>query len=131
MHFLADMCKSMSIAGYLTVDDLYTLSEREVINRFITAQDEYLSNCFKEFQAASVVHRSEKSVDGTYCVNVTSKTRYVDPLVLTKDGVFRISKISENASNLIKQYLELEKGGYFTYFDFDFKPYDGAERKRD
>ena len=131
MQFLADMCKSMSVAGYLTIDDLYTLSEREVINRFITTQDEYLSKCFKEFQKASVVHRSEEYVDGTYCVNVTSKTRYVDPLVLTDDGIFRISQISENARNLIQQYLDLKKGGYYTYFDFDFKPYDGKQRLRD
>ena len=130
MQFLADMCKSMSVAGYLTVDDLYTLSESEVINRFITTKDEYLSESFMKFQKANTVHKSDASVDNTYCVNVTSKTRYVDPLVLTKDGIARISSVSEKAKKLINEYLELKKGGYYTYFDFDFKPYDGSERTR-
>ena len=105
MQFLADMCKSMSNAGYLTIDDLYTLSEEEIISK----SDEYL--------------------DGKYCVNVKAKTRYVDPLVLTENGPLRISKVSEKANNDINSYLNLPKGGYHTYFDFDFKPYEEPLKK--
>lgn len=38
----------------------------------------------------------------------------------------RINKISEKANNQINEYLELPKGGYYTYFDFDFKPYENT-----
>ena len=50
MQFLADMCKSMNNAGYLTIEDLYTLSEQEVINKILTCEDKYLSDSFKLFQ---------------------------------------------------------------------------------
>lgn len=36
----------------------------------------------------------------------------------------RINKISEKANNQINEYLELPKGGYYTYFDFN--PYENA-----
>ena len=42
MQFLADMCKSMNNAGYLTIEDLYTLSEQEVIDKILTCEDKYL-----------------------------------------------------------------------------------------
>ena len=43
MQFLADMCKSMNNAGYLTIEDLYTLSEQDVIDKILTCEDKYLS----------------------------------------------------------------------------------------
>ena len=74
MQFLADMCKSMNNAGYLKVEDLYTLSEQEVIDKILTCEDKYLSDSFKLFQDADKVYRSTMPVDGKYCVNIKAKT---------------------------------------------------------
>jgi len=123
MQFIADICKSMSIAGYLTIDDLYNYSEKEIIDKILNCTDTYLSNGFKNFQKASQVYKSDNKIKDKYCVNVRSKTRYIVPLVLTKDGVYRINEISKEAERYIKDYLNIPKGGYWTYFDFDFKPY--------
>ena len=124
MQFLADICKSMSIAGYLTIDDLYKLSESEIISKILNCGDAYLSESFKKFQTADTVYVSDAFVDGKYCVNTKTKTRYVCPLVLTEKGVFRINEVSEQANNEIYDYLTLSKGGYYTYFDFEFTPYE-------
>ena len=129
MQFLADMCRSMSNAGYLTIDDLYSLSEKEVIEKFVNCEDSYLSESFNEFRHADTVHKSDDYVNGKYCVNVKAKTRYVVPLVLTENGIARINTISSNANNDINEYLRLSKGGYYTYFDFDFKPYETPIKK--
>ena len=123
MQFIADICKSMSIAGYLTIDDLYDYSEKEIIDKILNCADTYLSNGFKNFQKASQVYKSDNKIKDKYCVNVRSKTRYIVPLVLTEDGVYRINEISKEAESYIKDYLNIPKGGYWTYFDFDFKPY--------
>ena len=64
MQFLADVCKSMNTAGYLTIDDLYTLSENEIINKFLNYDDSYLSESFKKFQNANTVYQSNDFVDG-------------------------------------------------------------------
>lgn len=124
MQFLADMCKSMNNIGYLTIDDLYTLSESEIINKFLNCNDSYLSSSFRKFQNSNTVYQSNKFVEGKYCINVKAKTRYVVPLVLTKAGITRINKVSKNANDEINAYLNMPKGGYYTYFDFEFTPYE-------
>ena len=130
MQFLADMCKSMNNAGYLTIEDLYTLSEQEVIDKILTCEDKYLSDSFKLFQDADTVYRSAIPADEKYCVNIKAKTRYVVPLVQTDDGVVRINQISETAANQITEYLNCPKGGYYTYFDFQFVPYEEIVTKK-
>lgn len=124
MQFLADMCKSMNNAGYLTIDDLYNLSEEEVIEKILNCEDNYLSRKFKEFQNASTVHKLDISTKEKYCINVKAKTRYVIPLVQTENGPIRINQLSKQANDEITNYLNLPKGGYYTCFDFLFKPYD-------
>ncbi|OKZ78216.1 MAG: hypothetical protein BHW01_01915 [Clostridium sp. 27_14] len=88
MQFLADMCKSMNNAGYLTIEDLYTLSEQEVIDKILTCEDKYLSDSFKLFQEADTVYSSSIPADEKYCVNIKAKTRYVVPLVQTDDILY-------------------------------------------
>ena len=130
MQFLADMCKSMHNAGYLTIEDLYTLSEQEVIDKILTCEDKYLSDCFKLFLNANKVYKSSIPVDEKYCVNVKSKTRYIVPLVQTDNGAVRINQISETAANQIAEYLNYPKGGHYTYFDFQFVPYKEVATKK-
>ena len=130
MQFLADICKSMNNAGYLTVEDLYTLSEQEVIDKILTCEDKYLSNSFKLFQNADKVYKSITIVDKKYCVIIKSKIRYIVPLVLTDAGAVRINQISNVAANQIIEYLNCPKGGYYTYFDFQFEPYEDVVAKK-
>lgn len=128
MQFLADICKSMNVAGYLSIDDLYTLSEIEVIERILNCEDSYLSESFKKFQKSDKVYSSLVPLEDKYCVHIKSKTRYVNPLVQTKLGVKRIHEISSCAKQNIDNYLSTQKVTY-TYFDFDFKPYENEKQK--
>ena len=123
MQFLADMCKSLNKINKLDIDDLYSLSEAEVINRFKNCDDKYLNKAWEEFSNCDTVFKSEKKIDDKYCVSIKSKTRYVNPLVIIGDTTKRIYDISEKAKEHIDGYLKLPKGGYYTYCDFDFKPY--------
>lgn len=123
MQFLADIVKSMIHAGYLKVDELYTLSEKEIVEKILNCEDEYLSTNFKNFQNATEVWGSEEKVDGKYCVNAKSKKRYIIPLVKTSDGIKRIDKVSAKAKKDIDEYFNIHHFKY-TGFDFDFKPYE-------
>ena len=124
MQFLADICKSMICTNRLTIDDLYILSEKEIISKFLNCSDNYLSDSFKKFQNTANVYCSNKFVEGKYCINIKSKTRYVNPLVLTENGPIRINLLSKNANDDINRYLNSPKGGNYTYFDFNFVPYE-------
>ena len=110
MQFLADMCKSMHNLGYLTIDDLYTLSDEEILKMFLNCADNYLSESFKKFQNATEVYKSEVFIEVKYCVNVKSKSRYIVPLVSIDGGYVRINEISKRASAKINAYLNLPKG---------------------
>lgn len=120
MQFIADICLSMNKLGYLTIDDLYTLSEKEVIEK-IKSSNRYLADCFRKFEKTTECYRSDKRVDGKYCINVKGKRRFVNPLV--KDGSIygRIYDLSMRAKKDIDDYMKIPIDG-FTYFDFDFKP---------
>lgn len=128
MQFIADICKSMNIAGYLSIDDLYELSEKEVIEKILNVPDKYLSNSFKNFLEADKVYSSETPVMDKYNVHIKAKERYIIPLVQTQGKNIRINEISEIANKKINKYLNSQKVTY-TYFDFDFKPYDKNKQK--
>ena len=123
MQFIADICMSMCNLGFLTIDDLYNYSEKEIIEKILNCNNEYIVESFKKFFNTTEVYKSNIEINEKYCINVKAKTRYIVPLVLTNEGVRRIDKISNEAKNYITKYLNMPKGGYWTYFDFDFKPY--------
>lgn len=130
MMFIADMCKSMNVAGYLTTDDLYTLSEKEVIDKIINCEDDYLSLSFKKFQKCKRVFSKAETNENNYGTNVITKVRYLNPLVIHDGKTMRIYDASKKAREQIDEYLKLPKGGYYTYFDFEFTPYEKGFRKK-
>lgn len=122
MQFIADITKSMIKKEYITVNDLYKLSDRELIEKINTCPDKYISNCFKKFQNAAKVFTSDEIVEDKYCTSIIGKIRYVNPLVQENDVNDRIVTISDIAKNDINNFLNKEHSKYI-YFDFDFKPY--------
>ncbi len=121
MQFLADMVKAMNERGFITLQDLYILSEEEIINKIINCDDKYLSDSFKKFQEAKFVYDSETQVEDKYCVSVKAKRRYIVPLVKYGEATKRINTVSRKAKNDIDTYLNF-RTTEFAYFDFDFNP---------
>lgn len=73
MQFFADIVKSMNVKGYITVDDLYELSEEDVINRILNCDDTYIKESFVKFQNATSVYGSDTPVNNRYCISVKGK----------------------------------------------------------
>lgn len=119
MQFLADIMKRMSEAGLITIDDLYELSEEEVINKIQNCEDYNIANCFKMWQEADDVKISDTPVEDKYCINVKAKKRYINPLVLTESGAHRIADISDKAKANIDKCLNYSFDRYI-YMDFNF-----------
>lgn len=122
MQFWADIIKSMNIKGYLTIDDLYNLSEKEVIQKILNCEDKYLTECFTKFQNSVNVYKSNVQIENKYCIEGKTKKRYVIPLAKYNDRICRINEISEVAKKDIDVYFRIKPFKY-TGFDFDFKPY--------
>lgn len=121
MQFLADMIKAMNERGYIALEDLYKLSEQEVIDKIINSDDKYLSEAFKKFQEAEITYDSDVPLKNKYCVKIKSKRRYLIPLIQQGKKVIRIDKVSKSSKKAIENYLNF-KNSKWVCFDFDFNP---------
>ena len=121
MQFIADIVKSMNIKSYITVDDLYKFSEREVLQLIQNCEDNYIRNAFKNFQNATrdSVYKSDEPNNEIYCTSVKGKKRYINPLVNLDNKVSRIKDISMLANDDISNFLNM-KHHKFIGFNFFF-----------
>lgn len=119
MQFLADIMKRMSNLGIISVNDLYELSEEEIINKIKECKDYDISSCFEIWQNGVDVKTSDKEILDKYCVNIKAKKRYIDPLVKTENGYERISQVSSKAKDMINKCLSYDFDRYI-YMDFNF-----------
>lgn len=124
MQFIADIVKSMHIKNYITIDDLYKLSEREVLQLIKNCEDNYIKDAFNKFQNASrnSVYKSDIPNYEIYCTTVKGKKRYINPLVILNGKISRIKDVSKLANNDINNFLNMKLHNYIG-FNFDFKPY--------
>jgi HD superfamily phosphohydrolase len=129
MQLLADIMKRMSVLGIISVEDLYELSEEEVIEKIKNCEDYNISECFKAWQEGLDVKTSDAEIDDKYCINIKAKKRYINPLVITEDGIQRISDVSEKAKECISNCLSYTFDRY-VYMDFDFDDRNKVLRKR-
>ena len=130
MQFFADIVKSMNVKGYITVDDLYELSEEDVINRILNCDDTYIKESFVKFQNATSVYGSDTPVNNRYCISVKGKKRYIVPLTQNNGNAYRISQIDETARNEVQDYINLKRSKY-TGFNFEFNPYSFKIQRED
>lgn len=124
MQFIADILKSMEISGSLTNDDLYNMSEREIIDWILSCGERPLSEAFRQFQRATSVYNSPTLKKDRYCTSVKAKQRYCVPLIADThtDANVRITEISRSVKRKIDKFLAAKSAKYVG-FDFEFTPY--------
>lgn len=126
LQFIADIVKSMDIKGYLTEDDLYAMSEREIIDWILSCGDRTISEAFRNFQRSTSIYTGNTAKKDRYCTNLKTKQRYVDVLVAEDEKVTKVERISERSLTVrraIEKFLA-NKGSKYVGFDFEFTPYD-------
>ena len=122
MQFFADIVKSMNVKEYLKIDDLYKLTEKEVINKILNCEDNYIKENFSKFQNATSIYASNIPVNNKYCISVKGKKRYIVPLTKYNNKSCRITEIDSSANTAVENYLNLKHSKY-TGFNFEFNPY--------
>lgn len=126
MQFLADITKSMINKGYLTIEDLYTLSEADVINKIRACPSRNIRNAFFNFENTDKAYTTTLPVKDRYCINVNPKRRYIIPLVKIGDSVVRITEVDEKSKEIVEEYFNIDTNNY-VFFDFDFKPVEKSK----
>lgn len=120
MQFLADIMKKMSEKNLITVEDLYVLSEKEVIEMIENCDYANISKCFNIWKNSTKINESDEIVKDKYCVSINNaKIRYIKPLVAHDGQYIRIDKLSNKAKQDIERCLNY-KTKKCAYLDFDF-----------
>ena len=117
LQLLADILKMMYHNKLITMDDLYSLTESEIIHRILASPyKEY----FHYFQTMTSIHESDTPVNNYYHISLDVKRRYIDPLLCGK----RISTQSEEAASLIHDIKSYQTPlyAYIELEDFRNKP---------
>lgn len=119
MQFLADCLKIMCKKNLITVEDLYHLSEKEVIEKIENCEIGNLSECFKKWRNATQIQESDIPPGGIYAVTIEKvKIRCINPLVrISKDKFGRVSEVSRQAKQDIEEALRFKTKKY-AYLDF-------------
>ncbi len=112
MQLIADIVKRLVEENKLTVNDLYTLKEEDVIK--IIENSKY-AEIFNKWKNAKNINISKNKPENVYSVHLKSKIRWINPLVC---GV-RIKDICKIAKNYIDKNFAYDMSSY-VYLDFDF-----------
>lgn len=110
MYFFGDIIKKMHNKQYITKNDLYELSERQIIDLIKNCQDKTISDLFNKFMKYNNKNfiESERLVDNKFCVSRKVKRRYINPL--TNKG--RVYDISSRARKNIDEYINMKISKY-------------------
>jgi len=105
MEYLAKIMRRAIEIGVITLDDLY-LTEKDVIKSLVKSEE--LSEEWSKFTNISAVSASNEKLHDRYCVKVSAKKRYIDPLVLTEGGIKRITEIDADLKTQIEEFQNLD-----------------------
>ena len=120
MQFLADIMKKMFEKNLITLEDLYTLSEKEIINMIENCNYSNISTCFDIWKNSTMINESDEIVEDMYCVGISNaKIRYIKPLIKEGEKYIRIDKLSNRAKQDIEKCLNYRTRNY-AYLDFKF-----------
>ncbi len=119
-QLISDVLMLMMRREEIKLDDLYNYSDKALIELGKSSSDkrikegwDMIANLDQVFTKFTPTFDSSK-----YCVKVKEKSIYIDPLVNTKAGVFRISALDEACEKEIEAYLATDTDLYM-YIDYE------------
>lgn len=112
MQFLADTMKEMSQEGFITKQDLYELSKKQIIEKVEKCEYGNIAKRFEFWRNAEQIEDSDEPVEGAYCVSINPKKRYIVPLIRKENEFIRINKVSERAKENIEAFLNYNPKKY-------------------
>lgn len=92
----------------LCEQDFMTLSEKQILEKLENGKSSlYLKKLLNTFKNMEKIEHTQNELpnDEYFCVNLKVKQRYINPLVKTQNGNFRLNQISKSANSLINDFL--------------------------
>lgn len=119
-RLIADVLMLMIRREEIKLEDLYKFSDKTLIEIGKNSSDKRIRDGWAEIESLDKVYIKFNPLENSdkYCVRVPEKSIYVDPLVKTRAGTFRLSKIDENLQKEIDAYLNSDTDLYM-YIDYE------------
>ena len=116
MQLMADIVSRALECKLIDEEHLFTMSEKSLVEKFDDLAknnaDEYFARMYHTFRHMNVVQHTQEPLPDSYCVSVSVKKRYVDPLVKVGNEsasspakAVRLSKLNKEAESCIKEFL--------------------------
>ena len=117
---IADVLMLMVRRQDISIDDLYKYSENELLIRGKQCSDKRIQEGWEQIENLSKVYTRFNPTNDKkkYCVKVFEKPFFIDPLVKTKAGIFRLSKLDSVIENDIDVYFATDTDMYM-YIDYE------------
>lgn len=73
MQFWSDILKKMADEKYITEEDLYKYSEKEIVEKIKKCPNEKIRKAYEVFANSTKVEKSEVEVKDKYCISLKAK----------------------------------------------------------
>ncbi len=114
MQMMADIVTRAINLGFISENDLYSMSEKSIISLFDDKmqnnEDDEFTRLFYTYCNMNHILHTDTAISDGFNVRLDVKKRYVDPIVCDKNGVARgrLSAINSQADKMIKEFLAFE-----------------------
>jgi len=116
MQLMADVVSRAVECKLIEEGHLFTISEKALVEKFDAlvrdGTDEHFARLYHTFRNMKVVQHTQEPLADSYCVSVSVKKRYVNPLVKVGGGsgsshakAKRLSALSSEAESCINEFL--------------------------
>ncbi|OGO85853.1 MAG: hypothetical protein A2Y24_00310 [Clostridiales bacterium GWE2_32_10] len=119
MQLLADIVDKSIELNIITEEDLYIKSENEIISLLKNCGIKVIQDAWNSFSNTEEVYVSREPIYNKYNVNMQVKKRYIDPLIKTATGIYRVSEISKEMSREMEKFKANNSQDYI-FIDFKF-----------
>lgn len=120
MKFIADTLGAMIRREVITRKDLYTYSDRVIMDMGLSCSDKRISDRWKYLPELNKVYTKFNPINDKKCFKLKAELRYIDPLVRIENSGFnlRLSEIDKEVKKEIEEYLNSDTDLYM-YCDYD------------
>ncbi|MCL2859774.1 MAG: hypothetical protein FWF46_04285 [Oscillospiraceae bacterium] len=112
MYLVGDILKQATNYKLFKFEDLYKLSENEILNLIKNSNNNKLVEMLDVFMNLTNIGRSDSPVNDVYSISLECKKRYVNPFIYGEHQQGRASELSKYCNELLNQYLNYEDTKY-------------------
>lgn len=112
--FISDTLAAMIRREVITRKDLYTYSDRVIMDMGLSCSDKRISDRWRYLPELNKVYTKFNPIEGKNCFKLKSELRFVNPLVRIKNSNFnlRLSDIDKEIKKEIDEYLNSDTDLY-------------------